>query len=245
MSIDHSHLQLIVLQCFAQMGSDAFAQKMFSKMVELKVKAWQPLYGKKFLPLYTFDFFSCHLLLCVAEKTDWLPIVGYSPTSLKMCQFYKQKFPYYSQWEMYSKAQEHFKAINLCIQESEALEKDLWWDSELSIHPNYKNDQEFLREAIAAMNVFYHQSMPASNRLRIGMLKNHMDQFWEKWGYEKLRWEGQLCPALKIACMNQEEVFLMCLKNFSDLGIQISKNYRELWEKRIEIDSPQKDSKNF
>src|SRR6185503_7255221 len=137
--------------------------------------------------------------------------------------------PHYSQWEMNAEAQMHFKAIHAFIQASEASDKDLWWDSELSIHPDYKDDQELLKEAIVAISVYYHQSMQAFNRLRIGMVRDQMDQFWEKWGYERIQWEGQLCPSLKIAWMHQEEGFLMHLKNFSDSGIQTSKKYQQLW----------------
>lgn len=231
-----SKLKFVVLGSPYDTWSNPLTEKLFARLVGLKLAGYGHEYPYGVLPLDTTDFVADHLIICDEDEQGLKPIVSIKSTSLAQCRAHKLPFPALTLMQLVKK-NEHANVIEQIMAQSEKNGTDLRYVGSWTIDPNERGNKEWgdvLRELFTAIYVSFHLENK-SQTIAGGTLRFKVDKYIQWLGHEPLLMDGHQLSTVPVFHLNGEENLFTHLKSFSFESRSIAKKWQKLWDERIVI----------
>lgn len=240
MQFDKYKIKLVTLECPYDSWGDGVTEVLFSRLVQLKLKGYRAEYPYGVLPVDTTDFVCTHHMACIEVDKELYPVMAYKSIAWDRLKTHSLPFPLVSLLKVCG-TQEHLLAVQKVIQECEAANKNLSYDSSWTIDPEIRKDEVFkplLRQIMNTMHVYFHKEYQTDEILSLGSTRFKMEKLFEYWGYKLIDYMGKTLSTFDVPSYFNENVVLIHQKNgFSEQAKNDSKKYEELWNNRILIKS--------
>lgn len=242
MNLASKKLKLIILDLpYDSIVSSDFTRQIYSKMMSLKIRGYQRDYPYGVLPFDNTDLFSTHKIVC-EEQGDgsFEPVLAYRSITLERCNKFSINLPIFN----IAKECDNFlyaRSISNVIDNFKAHPHKLSYDSIWTLDPKYRSDKSmglFFKDVMTAIHVLYHEQMQIPYVLAGGVHRFKLERTYHYWGYENLKWLGEVLPPHPLKHLsNQETGSMFFLKSFSEEAKKVAESFRWLWDDRIHISS--------
>ena len=222
--------------------SDPVACDLFCKLMRLKMTGYRRKHDQRVLPIDTYDYLATHIALCVSEKDGSLkPINAYKSISSRITDQHVLPFPAIS-------------LLNTCSEKLEAKRferrlvgelgvKEVFYNGSWTMDETYKNNErvrQFLQEATLATLVQYYAYQKRFPVISGAVTRFGVDRWKETVGFEDIYdSNGDMISRFHSPVFSNSELRFMVLNRVSDEGLLHAKDYSELWDHRIELESDQ------
>ena len=235
--IDKRDLQLVVIDCPYHCWHKPLARDLFTKMVDLKLKGFKPHYPPGALPLDTSDFLATHVLACVQNYGELIPVMGYRIMPLERCNDFNIPFPALSlTWA--ANAPVHARVIEEHIDRCMLEGKSISYLGSWSIHPRVKKPSalhRYLRELFIASQILVHTAYGLDESIIGATLRFKVDEIHAPLGYRPLSEGGEAFEAISVAHLFNERVIVMHLPCFTAEAYRTAEKWNANWKSRITI----------
>jgi hypothetical protein len=230
----YQNLQIVILDCPIATWDSPQTQKLFCRLLSLKLNGYGKEYPEGVTSLDASDFFGTHLLICRTDEHGELePLMGYRSISLKRAEFFRITFPALTTLRA-GGAEKFEPAIKKIISDCLDSGHDISFDSSWTKSP--KLDKEFtkyLRGIITTIGTLYHLESDIKEWFTCGIFRFKTDEYFRYLGAKDVTEPFGLFSSANEKCV------MLHLKKPSVDSLRESEEFRSLWQKRLHI-SPEK-----
>lgn len=229
-------LKFVVLESPYDTWSHPLTEKIFSRLMGLKLKGYGCEYPYGVLPVDTTDFIADHLIICEEEDGELQPIVSIKSVSLAQCRQHGLVFPALVLMRQ-AGATVHAETIEQIIQTADNHDLDLRYVGSWTIDPDHRGDKEWgdvLRELFTTIYVSFHHDRK-SQTIAGGTLRFKVDKYIQWLGHQPLSRDGKALPTVRVQHLAGEENLFTHLQSFTFESRSVAKKWQALWNDRIVI----------
>lgn len=229
-------LRFVAIDCPIKHWNHPLVQEMFHKIINLKLTGFHSKMPDNYLPIDTTDYIGTHIVACKENKNGSLhPIMGFKGITLERCLHYGQNF---SGRGCISSVHSdiHKTALDQYINQSISEGHALAYASSFAIDPDLKGREKF--EAIKLLFpllLFYHREFKFPRLIACGATRTKTHITFQKLGFHPLSQAGKVLSAINNPALQNEEVVVMALENFSAECEASANDNQDLWDNRIQI----------
>jgi len=233
---------LVILECPYDLWQDSQVQKLFCKMVKLKLKGYQKEYPYGVLPIDTTDFIATHHFLYSSnsEKTPiWEtaePLLAFKTISLSRCTKHNLPFPAQSILKAAQGTDLHllklYEILDMCKLEN----IDLSFGSGWTIDPLVRENRELtkkLKELMIGVLINYYLETQTLKQLCFGVPRFKTDLFFQKLGYQNLSFGMQSLPPFPHQPLLGESVTILFCDHFSSYALELANASKNIWDEKM------------
>lgn len=228
-------LQIVVLESPNETMLYPEAKKLFSNIVELRIKGYTDVHSNAILPLDTTDFIATHLLVCTKDNPFDNVLMSYKSTSFLICKKFNIAFPFMAILEKNAHpncSNEMKRVLEECEKKHEDLSYEAGWTMDPIIREN-KELNKILKEMVTTFVINHHRDYAIPHWATLGICKVKTDQLFLKMGLKEISDK----PMLSHPYLLQTDARAVIVMNngYSDYTFQTCKIYQDLWDDRITI----------
>jgi hypothetical protein len=199
------------------------------------------------MPIDGSDFVTDHILVC-SENSDgsFIPLLGSKSLPYDICGLFHLDFTIEKLLRS-SGCHQHIEGLSKILEECRLSQRRISYFSSWTILPSVRKDLELvqtLKEIYAATTVLHHQEQNISDLLGLGLPKFHTEEFFFKWGFEKVELPRPEEEKLRLSSFGGIDAVFMHLKSYSDYALGMAKKYQNLWNSRINLGITVRDLNN-
>lgn len=235
-SINLKNFRVVVLDCPYNTWQSSTTQELFSAVVEMKLKGYQPVYEHGVMPIDSYDFVATHLLVCVEQKSGFKPVTGFKSVTLSTCRHFNLPFP--TNAVLGQGNADHTEAVKAIIENCERNGKDLSFDSSWTVDPDFRRNREsnlLLQELFISNVVHWHTPEQRHEVLGTGILRVRTNRFFERIGFEQTKLNGTPLPSFNQPSLRDSQAVLIHSKEWSPFAMATAAEHQQAWNNRIMI----------
>jgi len=225
---------VIIDNPYKQIGNPE-VKDLFGELVSLRAEGYGPEYSPNYLPLDSADFVVPQYLFCVDGDNGLYPIGGYRIISLNRCRDYLIHPPFLRTVED-SASQPHLDAVHAIIGQHSGPNQNLGYGGGFTIRKHFRQYpelSELMKELLVAQLVDDMEQHVFSGMLTGGIIRFKTDQFFQKAGFERLRWNSQSLEPIQKKSAFGEPVLLLELKTPSSWALECRRKHQDRLNKRV------------
>lgn len=206
--------------------------RLFHRLIQLKLDGYGANYPRGVLPIDTTDFYASHLILGFDDDFGFRPLMSGKTTLLSRTEFHQHTFPALSLVEQAGSA-EHSRVVRLEIESALRGKSDLAYFGSWTVDPIVRQDpnlRSFLRDIFPGMYVNFHRYLGVQRIFLGGTLRFKTERLFEKLGHVPLAYNGNVLENIQVRHLFQENVQVMYLTKFSEFAEKESERMRFLWK---------------
>lgn len=239
-----ANIRFVVIESPYDSWDHPLMEKMFSRMVGMKLRGYGKEYPYGVMAVDTTDFFSEHLLVCEETPDGLIPILGNKSVALGKCDFHHVPWPGLTCLEE-AKATDHVRAMNAIMERTRARNIDLRYAGSWTMEAKERGNKEWsavLRDLFTAIYVSYYESVPPVEVITGGTCRFKVDNYVKWLGHEALSFNGRELDPINVFHLAGERVLWTHLREFSPEARQVAKLYAHLWKNHVHIKGTEKKS---
>lgn len=224
------NIKIVILDCPIATWQNPDTQKLFCKLLNLKLQGYGKEYPEGVTSLDSSDFFGTHLLICRTDEHGELePLMGYKSISAKRAEFFRMTFPALTTLRA-GGAQKFEPAIQQIISNCLKSNQDISYDSGWTKSPSIdKEFSKYLRQIITAIGTFYHSESDIKEWLTCGIIRFKTDEYFRYLG------ATDVTEPFGVFSSANEQGVMLHLKKPSQQALEDAEKVRSFWESRILI----------
>lgn len=229
-------LKFVILGSPYDTWKHPLTEKLFARLMGLKLSGYGHEYPYGVLPVDTTDFIADHLIICEEDDLGLKPICSIKSTSLEQCKIHNVTFPALALMRQ-AEAFEHAYAIEKIMNKATSEKADLRYVGSWTIDPEQRGNKEWgdiMRELFSAMFVSYHLESK-SQTIAGGTLRFKIDKYVQWLGHQPLSMNGQPLSTVRVQHLAGEENLFTHLTSFTFEARSVAKKWQTLWDERIVI----------
>ncbi len=225
-------LQIVVIERPIDTWNDPLTAAIFHKMVSLKLDGYSQHHVYGTLPVDKTDFFADHIVVGNIASGTFEPITGWRSVSMDACRTFCHEF---SGLAVAKSAPEHFESISRLIRQYEG--RKIRYCSAYTINPQIRDRRLLvqIKPIITALGCLFHTTYQTELSLMAGSVKTKVDKMFEQGGYVPISLEGRELPSFGIQSLNDMEVRMVVLREWSQYARECADRYNDLWSRRMTL----------
>jgi len=236
-NFNYHDLAIVILKSPYESLVSSEGKKIFSNMIDIKIKGYLSYHESGALPLDTTDFLGDHML--VVNKNDPFNEIymSYKSTSYKVCEKFNVAFPFTTILNNYASKECSLEFQNI-LNECRAKGEDLSYDTGWSINPKFKGNEEMsktLKELVSLIVVNHHSDhyFAVPHWVTLGILKVKTDKIFLAMGCKEI----SNAPLFNHPYLNNTEcrAVISRYQQYTDIVFAQAKKHQALWDNRILI----------
>lgn len=232
-------IKFVVLDCPYFHLEREETQRLYSKLLNLKIEGYRSEYPVGVMPIDLTDLIATHILICEEVDSGFVPISGFKSVSYERCLKFQLKFPVFDLFREQS-FPKHERAIQLLMDQCIRKGQNLCYNSSWTISPSVRQIPEFakwIRELTVASFIFYYEQIQSKPVLAAAVERFKVHRLKSEVGFRPLTHQGEVLEAFASPAFFGEKLLLMSLSQFAGGSFERVQKFRELWEKRMTITS--------
>lgn len=231
------NLQVVILKCPYINWAQEKTQKFFSKMVSLKLKSYCEKHHVGVMPVDATDFISDHILICSSNNGELTPVLGVKSLDYERCKTFHVDFTI----ESFLKRGEHYEHLDFLydtIKQCENNNRKISYYSSWATLPTVTRNRplsNYLKKIFTGLTVLHHNEEGISDLLGLGVPKYRTDNFFYKWGFERVAHNGTDLENIPFFILGNIDGVFIHLKEYSQLALDCAEEALDLWEDRLVI----------
>lgn len=236
--MDLSKYQVVVIDEAMSNWDHPFVSEMMGKSIELKYRSYKEVYGDNVAPYDAADFTGTHIICCEKTSKGLQPFFCYKKITLDRCKQYQFDFPGLALVKK-DLNENAGTLMNEFVSNSPHKDSEVGYIWSLAMDPKIRENRtkEEARIYRELMLMILASDFIGMKRLFCcGVLKIKSDHLWSKLGFQALH--KSYC--FEQSSINQSKVQMMILTQMSEYAINLSKQFKTVWDKRIIIEAKEK-----
>ena len=235
-------LQIVVIENLKEHWDNSDVRDLYCDMMKLKLDGYGAVYGDNVISADKADFFGTHLIVC-QKGLRLKPLFGYKSVTLKKCNEFLYKFPALSLVSSDAEPEclkELENILERAKKNNQSISFDYSWAQDPSIKATRSESMaKMFRDLVMVLVVNHHKDYEIDEMITCGVAKVRTDQFFDRMGFSKISNKSLFSQA----DLNGDDVHVFHTKTYSEYANQVAKEYKELWDSRLEFSSTESDVK--
>jgi hypothetical protein len=202
------------------------------EMFRLKLRGYRDVYEYGVLPVDAYDFISTHHLFGFETEGPFRPLMAFRTIEMDKCDLHGMPYPGLT---ILRSSGAHLHADTLLTLLNRWKGQRVSYASSWTMAPNLRLDRpvrDFLRDMMVTMLMNHELDRKTDHKVLCGVPKVHTDKLFERYGYERVKANGEPLPPFPQASLMGEEAVLLHCERFSDEALEIAAKHRHIWDAR-------------
>ncbi|MBC7711796.1 MAG: hypothetical protein H7177_00555 [Rhizobacter sp.] len=211
------------------------ARKIFSNMINTKLRGYKSYHEDGVMPVDTTDFIATHLIIANKNNPFEEIYMSYKSCSYQTCEKYNIPFPFMAILKNYAH-KDCYEKMSQTMEECRFKNEDLSYDTGWTINPDIKGDKELqiiLKEMVTTFVTNHHPQYNVPHWVTLGICKVKTDQMFLKMGLDEISSNAVFQhPFLH---KTAARAVISMYNQYTDYVFDTAKKYQSLWDNRITI----------
>ncbi len=235
---DMNRFQLFVIDCPYNSFSNPMTQNLFGKFISSKLDGFLAEYEHGILPLGAYDFVGTLILLCEKQGENYEPVFCFKSTSQERSDYFGLPFELMGAFRE-GCDQTQKEAIVRILRTAKSKNINVGYNSSWTILPKWRSDsalRSFSKDLSCAVLASYYRGYNIEEVLIAGVVRFKVDKLQAFIGFEYISENGKQIDPIGSSFLNDEQIQLMHLKQFTPEVLALAEKYKSIWENRVVIE---------